>query len=211
MSETDSGRRYRGISQEERREERRQKLIQAAIEIFGSKGYHASTVRTICQAAGVTERYFYESFSNSEELLCAAYDAVNERLHLAISAALFSAEHKEPAHLARVALHVLYESIQQDPAAARLQFIEILGVSPAVDERYRASVENFALLINSIASATGNTPTAGSEQQQWIATGLVGAVVTIAHRWIIEGFATPADVIVESAFVLVQAVVKSQQ
>ncbi len=207
-AEEQGGRRYRGVSREDRREERRLKLIQAAIAIFGSKGYHTSTVRSICQEAGVTERYFYESFENSEDLLCAAYDLLTERMRTAIMMAVASVP-LEPELMAKTALSTLYQAIQEDPPAARLQFIEILGVSPRVDERYRASVESFAGLFTLLATRLHSTEQARQDYQaEWLATGLVGAAVTIAHRWILEDFKTPREVVVNNAYAIARAVVR---
>lgn len=208
MSEVEAGRRYRGVSQDARREERRHKLIRAAVEVFGSKGYHTSTVRSVCQAAGVTERYFYESFSNSEDLLCSAYDYLTVRMRDRIMAAVTGAP-SEPEAMARVALTTLYQEIQDDAPAARLQFIEILGVSPRVDERYRNSVEGFATLLKTVAiQLHGDQQGSHGYDPDWLATGLVGAAVTIAHRWILEDFKTPREVVVDNAYGLVRAVVR---
>ena len=79
-AKADPGRRYRGVSEAARQAERRQRFIEAGLTVFGSRGYHSSTVRSICSEAGLTERYFYESFANSEDLLCVVYEHVNQRI-----------------------------------------------------------------------------------------------------------------------------------
>ena len=50
---------FKGQSQEERKAERRRRLIEAGINAFGERGYHAVTVRELCAEAQLTERYFY--------------------------------------------------------------------------------------------------------------------------------------------------------
>ena len=70
---TEPGRRYRGVSEEVRRTERRQRFIEAGLDVFGGRGYHSSTVRSIRASARPTARYFYGAFENSEGLLSAAY------------------------------------------------------------------------------------------------------------------------------------------
>ena len=67
---------YRGQSQEQRRAERRSRLVAGAIAVYGERGYHQATVKAVCEAAGLTERYFYESFANSEALLIDSYNTV---------------------------------------------------------------------------------------------------------------------------------------
>jgi AcrR family transcriptional regulator len=67
---------WRGVSATERTAERRERLIEAALEVFATRGYSASTVRDVCREAGLTERYFYESFRNREALLAALADRI---------------------------------------------------------------------------------------------------------------------------------------
>src|SRR6201988_5481549 len=73
-------RQYGGHSAEERQLARRERLIEAAIRVYGEVGYRNATVKAVCEAAELTERYFYESFANSEALLIAAFDVVSPRL-----------------------------------------------------------------------------------------------------------------------------------
>ena len=87
-----AGRRYRGVSNETRMAERRLKLIEAGIKVFGSSGYHASTVKGLCQEAGLTERYFYESFSNAEALFTACYLHITDTLRDKLQRVLLSME-----------------------------------------------------------------------------------------------------------------------
>src|SRR4029079_8561538 len=77
---TARARNYAGLSAEERREARRERLIEGAIRAYGELGYRNTTVKAVCEAAGLTERYFYESFANSEALLVAAFDTVSRRV-----------------------------------------------------------------------------------------------------------------------------------
>lgn len=55
--ETSPARTYRGVSQDERRAQRRSQLIGAAIQVYGERGYRQATVKAVCEAAGLTERY----------------------------------------------------------------------------------------------------------------------------------------------------------
>ena len=77
---TARARNYAGLSADERRLARRERLIEGAIRAYGELGYRNTTVKAVCEAAGLTERYFYESFANSEALLVAAFDTVSRRV-----------------------------------------------------------------------------------------------------------------------------------
>jgi AcrR family transcriptional regulator len=65
---------FRGVSAADRRTDRRSRLVGAAFEIAGTEGAAALGVGRVCQAAGLTKRYFYESFGSLAELQSAVVD-----------------------------------------------------------------------------------------------------------------------------------------
>src|SRR6478735_7194788 len=70
---------YGGKSAEERAEDRRLRLVEATITVLAEQG-GATTMTAICAEAGLTERYFYESFAHRDDALLAALDAVCEEI-----------------------------------------------------------------------------------------------------------------------------------
>ena len=49
--------------------ERRRQILEAAIEVFAEKGFHASRVSDIARKAGVAYGLVYHYFRNKEEIL----------------------------------------------------------------------------------------------------------------------------------------------
>src|SRR5271167_874844 len=135
---------YRGQDQAQRVAERRRKLIDAAIQLYGSQGYHSTTVRGICAAAHLSERYFYESFSSSEALLLTAFSLVVERQFARIEAAIAATE-PTPDAMMRAALTTYYGDSRQNSAIARLTLIELRTVSAAAEAAYRAVQHRLAV------------------------------------------------------------------
>src|ERR1700754_2906752 len=80
-------RRYSGQSFEDRLAERRERLIHAAAMVAGRVGLEATSVAAICAEAGLTARYFYESFPTREAIFVEAYRAVQNELLTRIAAA----------------------------------------------------------------------------------------------------------------------------
>src|SRR6185312_17306359 len=130
---------YRGIPQDERRAQRRSQLIGAAVAVYGERGYRQSTVKAVCEAAGLTERYFYESFANSEELLIASFNAVTYSVLEEIKAAGRTGGRSRVAR-ARAMLHTYFAALQREPRSARVFLVEIRGVSRAVDKAFDAAL-----------------------------------------------------------------------
>jgi AcrR family transcriptional regulator len=75
QSMSSPARSYGGRSADERAEDRRDRLVEAAIAVLAAQGERA-TMTAICHEAALTERYFYESFANRDAALAAALDTV---------------------------------------------------------------------------------------------------------------------------------------
>jgi AcrR family transcriptional regulator len=71
--------RWAGVPLEDRQARRRDELIAAGVQLLGEEGGPAVTVRAVCRETGLTERYFYESFSDRDEFVRAVYDDVCTR------------------------------------------------------------------------------------------------------------------------------------
>ncbi len=69
----------------------RERLLDAASEVFGERGFAAATVEEVCERAGFTRGAFYSNFATKEELLLALLDReeaqVLERLSAAVDTA----------------------------------------------------------------------------------------------------------------------------
>jgi AcrR family transcriptional regulator len=79
QSMTTPARSYGGRSAQERAEDRRERLVEAAISVLAAQGERA-TMTAICHEAGLTERYFYENFANRDAALVAALEHVSAEI-----------------------------------------------------------------------------------------------------------------------------------
>ncbi|QIG95754.1 MULTISPECIES: TetR/AcrR family transcriptional regulator [unclassified Bradyrhizobium] len=187
---------YGGMDAEERRAERRLRLIDAAIEVYGEVGYRVATVKAICEAAELTERYFYESFANSEALLIAAYNHVVGHLHEEMIAAAAAAG-DDPEPRLRAALTLYFTRLKQHPKPARVFLLEISGISPAVD-----AVKLDALRVFSdILVPPTLDPKRGDKAAMatLLSNGMVGAVISIALRWVSKQYPQAVEDVVAIA------------
>src|SRR6195952_5127511 len=65
----------------------RGRLGQAAMELYGERGYEQTTVAEIADRAGLTARTFFRYFTDKREVLFAGSDALGDRLLVALDAA----------------------------------------------------------------------------------------------------------------------------
>ena len=208
-SSASKGRSYRGASQGERSAERRAKLIEAGIAVFGAQGFHTSTVKAVCAEAGLTERYFYESFANSEDLLLVAYQHAVDGIQRDVITALAAAP-QTPDGLTRAALGSYYRAMQANPPLAKLILIEVLGVSPRIDQAYRRVLRDFGLLIRQQQLQV--VPEAAAHlDPELLSAALMGAVVQLAHHWVLSGFEKPLEAVINCSHAVFKAVAQPIQ
>jgi AcrR family transcriptional regulator len=61
---------------------RREQIIQAAAQLFASKGFHRTTTRDIAEAAEVSEGTLYNYFENKDDLLIGIMDMLTAAQHM---------------------------------------------------------------------------------------------------------------------------------
>lgn len=186
---------YGGQTKSERQQDRRGRLIRAAILLYGRQGYRNTGVRAVCLEAGLTERYFYESFANSEALLSDAFDQLVGDLIDRIRAA--AADSKQPpTERARRMLTEYFGAIQSDPDAARMFLVEIVGVSPTTDLAFERSMERLSELILETFDPERIGPFA---IEPLLRHGVAGGLLHIALAWLKGGYERALDEVVGAA------------
>ncbi|HJV01472.1 MAG TPA: TetR/AcrR family transcriptional regulator [Burkholderiaceae bacterium] len=192
---------YRGASNEQRVSERRQRLLAAAIHCFGTHGYHHTTLKMLCAEAGLTERYFYESFSNFDELLCSAYDEAADAILAKVTAKVARAA-PNPQHRMLAALDAYLAAVAADKARARLVLMEIEGASEAANATYRHRLNLATDLIEEVLCADLPAKPANGLSPRLLSGALLGAIYQTAKNWALADFKPGRAVLVKNLLAL---------
>jgi len=118
-----SSRRYAGASAAERQVQRRERLVDAAFDVFGREGYRAATMRLICAQARLTDRYFYENFATIDDV----FMAVHKRLSVEVASRIMAqalVQPDDPVAQTRAGLRAFFEYIKEDPRRAQILLID---------------------------------------------------------------------------------------
>jgi AcrR family transcriptional regulator len=167
-----AGRTYGGISASERVAARRAKLLDAGLELFGTRGFAASGVKDLCREAGVTDRYFYESFGDSRELFLAVFDRLTDELFGAVAAAVVQSG-GDPESQLRDAIGTFVGQLSDDPRKPRVLFAEAPAAGPEAAAHMRATLRRFGALVAATAR-THLPPSTHDEDVALVALSLVG-------------------------------------
>lgn len=164
-------------------------LIRAACGLFGLGGEAAVTVRAVCRSCSLNTRYFYESFTDTDELLGAAYDCVVSDLVTTLTAAM--AGLPDDAARLRVGIRTVLDFSSSDPARGRLLFTEA-RTNPVLAAR-RAATQ--AQLRESVLRA----PASAGLADRVGAAMYAGAMAELAQQWLAGALGDDLDAVVESA------------
>lgn len=110
-------------------------MMDAALELFGTDGYRVTSIEKLCAAAAVSTRNFYEEFTGRETLLIAIYERI---MNIGYDAAIEAANNLSSDTVIErmdTGMAAFIEATFADPRMARIAYVEILGVGPAVEER----------------------------------------------------------------------------
>jgi AcrR family transcriptional regulator len=160
------------------RDQRRIQLLDAASEVFASKGYHAAAMDDIAEAAGVSKPVLYQHFPSKLDLYLALLDQSCDRLVEVVEGALASTDDNADRVIATVA--AFYEFVSSESGQFRFVFESDLTGDGAVQLRLsRVNDEISDAIAEVIAEDTSLPP----QQAKLLAVSLVGIAQVSARYW----------------------------
>jgi AcrR family transcriptional regulator len=136
----------------------RERLLEAAIEMFAERGYAATGVDALCRRAGVAKTGLYWEFQNKVGLLNAVIDQVVTEWVDQIREAACAAG--SPRERLDIALRMVRRRIQERPEVFRVLLV-VLAERTQVDEEAREALRRFytsahAALLSGFQESIGN-------------------------------------------------------
>ncbi len=198
---TEATRTYGGVTANDRRATRRSALIEAALDLFAEGGAPAVSKRAVCTRARLNDRYFYESFSDTNALLEAIVREQTELGLQAVSAAAVEAGdlQSQIRAVARLALDFLTE----DPRRGAL----LLG-SRGSEVLQRARVDSaraIAEAMSAIARDELGRVDASALDTELAAYGLVSGAMEVIEAWLRGDFGTSREHLADMVAALLAA------
>ena len=158
---------------------RRRQLLDAALEVFVARGYHAAAMDEIADRAGVSKPVLYQHFPGKQELYLALLDESVDRLIEAVAAALRSTADNRQRVNATFAAY--YEYIAEHTGTFRLVFESDLTSEPAVRERLEAADQRCADMISQVIKEDAGL---ADDEAHLLSIGLLGMAQVSARYWL---------------------------
>ncbi|POM26441.1 HTH-type transcriptional regulator EthR [Actinomadura rubteroloni] len=204
-----TGRPYGGRDPQQRQRERRDRLLAAALELYGTAGYNPTTIADVCRTAGVAPAHFYELFGSREELLRVLYDEIVTTTFDAVLAAVAD-QSVDPAVRVRAGLTAYCDHLLTDPRRARVQCIEVVGVSAEMEAHRRAVIRQYAEFLaaelNAINDRRPNPAEPDPASDALLATAVVGGVNEAMIDWLLLDERPPVSALLSGLTLMLTAV-----
>jgi len=164
------------------RDQRRLQLLDAASEVFASKGYHAAAMDEIADAAGVSKPVLYQHFPSKLDLYLALLDQSCERLVEVLEEALSSTDNN--ANRVNATVAAFFEFVSSTSGDFRFVFESDLTGEDAVQQRLARVNHEISGAIADVITEDTSLP---RPQAKLLAVSLVGIAQVSARYWISGG------------------------
>ena len=190
-----SPRPYGGVSAAERQAQRRERLIEAAYDVFGRDGYRNTTMRLICAQARLTERYFYEHFANVDEVFLAVHKRTSAEVGAEIIARVMATP-DDPVEQTRAGLRAFFEYIKADRRRSQILLLDAVTAGLTNPRNLNAKVSQYTEFLKQRFKK--RYP--GLEiplDVELVVGGFVGMIIHTASVWTQRDFDTPIETLVD--------------
>ena len=113
---------------------RREQILDVALDVFATSGFHGASMNDVAEAAGVTKPVLYQHFDSKRDLYKALLDEVGNRLLDSIAKA--TAEATDGKSQTELGFRAYFRWVSDDHSGFRLLF----GSGTSNDDEFAASV-----------------------------------------------------------------------
>ena len=171
-------------------DERRDQLLDVALEVFATAGFHGASMNDVAEAAGVTKPVLYQHFDSKNDLFAALLDEVGRRMRTAIDKATADAVDGKDATIR--GFRAYFRWVAADLDGFRLLFGGAARHDAAFAEQVRAITSDAATAIAPLIAADVDDDT-----RRLIAHGLVGLAEGSSRRLLAHGQPFDPDAVAE--------------
>ncbi|WP_328334967.1 TetR/AcrR family transcriptional regulator [Kribbella sp. NBC_00382] len=188
------GRVIRGLTADQRKAERREQLLDAALDLIAAHGYLGTSIEQICTTAYVGTKSFYEVFDNREDCYVALLQRTSERLMADMMAVAARAEGNERQAVPGI-VAAFAHALLDDPRVAKVTFGQAGGISKTVERQRRTNRRWAASFLEQIWDRYDGVPDSAEEldrdepdlrARHAIAIGLVGGLFDLIADWLLD-------------------------
>jgi AcrR family transcriptional regulator len=187
---------YRGVPAQERVAERRARLMEATLAVWADPD-RRTTMTAICAEAGLTERYFYESFRGLDEALTAVMDEIATEIETVTHEAAEQAG-DDPVARTRATMEAFVALLSDDPRKGRVAVVEAVAM-PGLRKRRTELLRHFAHRSAEEARQTPGLSHRSDVEDEVAGLLFIGGMAELVTAWLDGAVAATPEEIVDVA------------
>jgi AcrR family transcriptional regulator len=187
---------YRGVSAEERAAARRARLLDAALAVWADQDTR-TTMTAVCAEAGLSERYFYESFSGLDAVLEAVMNDIAAEIEETSRAAADEAG-EDPEARVRASIRAFVQLLLDDPRKGRVAIVESVAV-PKLRKRRTELLRHLAHQSALEARERLGRPDRSETDDETAGLLFIGGMAELVTAWLDGTLTASPDEIVDAA------------
>lgn len=163
----------------------RDRILDAALNIFSNKGYHDTRMDEIVDAAGSSKGAIYFHFPNKERLFLALVDQFADLLERRVVEAV----EQEEQGIARVraALQACLDTFGRYRRPAKILLVQAVGLGSVFEKKRIAVNDRFASLIKKYLDESIDIGDIAPVDTDVVSYAWMGAIYGIVIRWVYTG------------------------
>jgi AcrR family transcriptional regulator len=160
--------------------ERREQILEVAVQVFAKNGYHGTSMNEVAEAAGVTKPVLYQHFVSKQGLYLALLDEVGNRMSTAIAKATAGATNGKTQ--TELGFQAYFRWVADDHDAFLLLFATQANRDAVATKAIRKITDEAAAAIAPLIAVDIDP-----EKQRTLAHGLVGLAEGVSRRLVERG------------------------
>lgn len=182
----------------------RGRILDAAMNIFASKGYHDTRLDEIVEESHTSKGAIYFHFPNKERLFLALVDQFADLLERRVTEAIASA----PPGMKRVrlALESTLDTFGRYRRPAKILLVQAVGLGTTFEQKRMEINDRFASLIESYLQEAIEVGDIAPVDTDVVSYAWMGAIYNLVIRWVYTGEPTSQRILAALVPVLLQSV-----
>jgi AcrR family transcriptional regulator len=170
----------------------RERILDAALNIFAHKGYYDTKLEEIAEEASASKGSIYFHFPNKERLFLSLVDQFADLLERRVIEAI--EQHPKGMKRVRVALQVCLETFGKYRRPAKILLVQATGLGQPFEQKRNEVNERFARLIQQYLQEAIEVGDIAPVDSEVVAYAWMGAIYSLVIRWVYTGEPEPGRI-----------------
>lgn len=192
------------MTQTDERKNTKDRILDAALNIFSSKGYYGTPVDEIVDEANTSKGSMYFHFPNKEQLFLALVDQFANVLERNVTTAI----QESPKGMGRVkiAIESVLDTFGKYRRPAKILLVQAVGLGSVFEKKRMEVTDRFAELIQTYLDEAIEIGDIEPVDTEVISHAWMGAIYNVVIKWVYTGDPTPKRIMTQLVPMLLKSV-----